>query len=222
MDEPYWNRLTDPEFMIEWMPSRVTRGQMMLFAAACARQIEGEFHSPLTGMMIDRAEEYGSAPSKPFELVLQLAQLTQECYRTIAMDVPDASDRVVLQLILAGFGGPPLASEKRFPRRGRLTLRNALRGMEIHGYRREALEPILLRDILGPYQPIAFEHGWRSSTVATLAAAIRAERAFEQLPILADALQDAGCENPRILAHCREPQMHVKGCWVIEGLHHME
>jgi hypothetical protein len=42
-------------------------------------------------------------------------------------------------------------------------------------------------------------------------------REFSAMPILADALQDAGCEHADILAHCRDPQAtHVRGCWVVD------
>jgi hypothetical protein len=42
------------------------------------------------------------------------------------------------------------------------------------------------------------------------------ERAFERLPILADALMDAGCDNADILAHCRGPGPHERGCWAVD------
>jgi hypothetical protein len=42
-------------------------------------------------------------------------------------------------------------------------------------------------------------------------------RDFSPMPILADALQDAGCENPDILGHCRDPNgVHDRGCWVVD------
>jgi hypothetical protein len=41
-------------------------------------------------------------------------------------------------------------------------------------------------------------------------------REFGAMPILADALQDAGCNNDAILNHCREPGEHVRGCWVVD------
>ena len=63
-----------------------------------------------------------------------------------------------------------------------------------------------------------FNPSWLTSTVLALAEGIYAERAFDRLPILADALQDAGCENPDILDHCREPGSHVRGCWVLDLL----
>jgi hypothetical protein len=42
------------------------------------------------------------------------------------------------------------------------------------------------------------------------------ERNFHAMPILADAMQDAGCDNEDILWHCREPGVHVRGCWVVD------
>jgi hypothetical protein len=41
-------------------------------------------------------------------------------------------------------------------------------------------------------------------------------REFGNMPILADALQDAGCELPEVLDHCRGPGPHVRGCWVVD------
>lgn len=76
----------------------------------------------------------------------------------------------------------------------------------------------LLRDIFGnPFRPVAFEPGWRSDTVVPLAKHMYESRDFSAMPILADALQDAGCENPDILDHCRDPTgVHVRGCWVVD------
>jgi hypothetical protein len=41
---------------------------------------------------------------------------------------------------------------------------------------------------------------------------------FDLLPILADALQEAGCTNSDILQHCHSPRPHVRGCWVVDLL----
>jgi hypothetical protein len=59
---------------------------------------------------------------------------------------------------------------------------------------------------------------WNDGTVVKLAQAIYDERAFDRLPILADALEEAGCTNADILDHCREPGLHVRGCWVVDLL----
>jgi hypothetical protein len=57
-----------------------------------------------------------------------------------------------------------------------------------------------------------------TSTVISLANSIYEERAFDRMPILADALQDAGCDNEDILNHCRQPGEHTGGCWVVDLL----
>lgn len=57
---------------------------------------------------------------------------------------------------------------------------------------------------------------WRTSDVVGLARGIDADRAFDRLPLLADALMDAGCADEQVIAHCREPGDHLRGCWVVE------
>jgi hypothetical protein len=52
--------------------------------------------------------------------------------------------------------------------------------------------------------------------VDRLASHIYDSRAFDRLPILADALEEAGCKDAEILAHCRGPGPHVRGCWVVD------
>jgi hypothetical protein len=45
-----------------------------------------------------------------------------------------------------------------------------------------------------------------------LARGIYEDRAFDRLPLLGDALMDAGCDNDDILAHCRSDGPHTRGC----------
>jgi hypothetical protein len=74
-----------------------------------------------------------------------------------------------------------------------------------------------LRDIFGnPFKSVTVRDAWLTSNVVGLAESICAGRAFERLPILADALEDAGCDNADILNHCRQPGEHVRGCWVVD------
>jgi hypothetical protein len=76
----------------------------------------------------------------------------------------------------------------------------------------------LVRCLVGnPFRPVAFNPAWRTTDVLLLAQGIYDERAFDRMPILADALQDAGCDSADILAHCRDPHAtHVRGCWVVD------
>jgi hypothetical protein len=76
-----------------------------------------------------------------------------------------------------------------------------------------------LRDILGnPFRPTPVEPAWRTESTVGLARAIYGSTQFDVMTVLADALEEAGCADPTVLAHCRNPNPHVRGCWVLDGL----
>jgi hypothetical protein len=81
----------------------------------------------------------------------------------------------------------------------------------------------LIRDLVGPlpFRAKARDEAWlawNNGTVAKLAETTYAERSFDVMPILADALSDAGCTDSEILDHCRRPAEHILGCWVLDFL----
>jgi hypothetical protein len=59
---------------------------------------------------------------------------------------------------------------------------------------------------------------WHGGTIPKLAQAIYDERAFDRLPVLADALEEAGCTDADLLGHLRGPGPHVRGCWALDLL----
>ena len=80
----------------------------------------------------------------------------------------------------------------------------------------------ILRDLVGdPFHPAVFQPhwvAWRDGTVRKMSEIVYDALAFDRLPILADALEDAGCTDAAILHHCRTGGEHVRGCWVIDAL----
>lgn len=77
----------------------------------------------------------------------------------------------------------------------------------------------LLRDLLGnPLHPRDLDPAWRTSAVLALARGMYESRDFGAMPMLADALEDAGCSDPDVLLHCRGPGPHVRGCWLVDAL----
>ena len=81
------------------------------------------------------------------------------------------------------------------------------------------VECTLIRDIFGnPFRPILADPDWLTPTAVAIATAIYADRAFDRMPILADALEGAGCVNADVLLHCRGDGAHVQGCWVVDLL----
>ena len=92
--------------------------------------------------------------------------------------------------------------------------------LELGGYTRALARHAAdrLRDIFGnPFRPVAFSPEWRTDTAVLLARQMYDARDFGAMPILADALQDAGCDSDDVLQHCRDPRgTHVRGCWVCD------
>jgi hypothetical protein len=75
----------------------------------------------------------------------------------------------------------------------------------------------LLDDIFGnPFYPVAFDPSWRTSAAVGLAASMYEARDFAGMPVLADALEEAGCGDADVLSHCRGGGPHVRGCWVVD------
>jgi hypothetical protein len=65
---------------------------------------------------------------------------------------------------------------------------------------------------------VVVDPSWLTPTVTALARGIAADAAYDRMPILADALQDAGCGDDFILTHCRAGGRHARGCWLIDLL----
>lgn len=87
----------------------------------------------------------------------------------------------------------------------------------------KARQAALLRDIFGnPFRPPsaidASWLAWKDGIVVRLAQGIYQEHAFNRLPILADSLEEAGCADPELLAHCRQQAEHARGCWLLDRL----
>ncbi len=84
----------------------------------------------------------------------------------------------------------------------------------------------LIYDIFGnPFRPVKVNLAWQTPTVLALATAAYENRILPagtldsaRLAILADALEEAGCDNADMLNHCRQPGVHVRGCWVVDAI----
>jgi hypothetical protein len=87
-----------------------------------------------------------------------------------------------------------------------------------NGRQAAAVMPHFVREIFGNPFRAAIEPAWLSADVMALAEGAYAECAFERLPIVADALEDAGCTHSELLNHCRTPGNHARGCWALDDL----
>jgi hypothetical protein len=80
----------------------------------------------------------------------------------------------------------------------------------------------LLRCIFGnPVRPVSLDLSWltwHDGLIVSMARQMYDSRDFADMPVLADALEEAGCTNQDILGHCREPGPHARGCWVVDAI----
>jgi len=199
MTEAEWLAGDDPLRMLEYLRDQSHDRKVRLFACACCRT--------KWALLSDEACRVGIAQAERFADGVATRQAIKKTRRTVwdcshvphAMAVWHAAD-------LWAWQGAAATAEALAPRIG--SDRDA-QGMEV--------QCELLRDIFGnPFRPVAVDPEWLTSTVVALARGVYDDRAFDRLPILADALQDAGCEDADILAHCRGDGPHVRGCWVVD------
>lgn len=215
MTEAEWLAATHPYEMLEFVKHTTTNRQSRLFACACCRHIwhlidQAEFRDA-----VDTAELIGD------ERVIgkvrkSLAKRLNTIYRE-SWDRPEASRHAAyaaLHCLQKDTGWHPTSHHAAVWAVSATAAASDREGVSQGEYAEQAA---FLRDIFGsPFRPVAAKASWLTSTVVAITGGIYQERAFDRLPILADALMDAGCDNDDVLAHCRSDGPHVRGCWVVD------
>jgi hypothetical protein len=195
--------------MLEFLRGKVSDRKLLLFSCACFRRIWHWLASEDCRKAVDAAEASADSPTPGKE------------QRKIRDELTKAAG-------LAGYGyprriyPPHLGPEARIRYSPEGVARIAHRVTADASQQESVPEELrtqahLIRDIIGnPYRSVSLDPAWRTLTVLQLGQSIYDDRAFDQLPILADALEDAGCQNASILQHLRSPGPHVRGCWALD------
>jgi hypothetical protein len=238
MTEAEWNQCADPLALLEGLPGAVRRRKLVLFAVACCRRLGADLR-PSAVRLLEVAEQFadGSLDPSAFREALAAAEADHSGGMPFkGRNHPDRSGLAAVGLLRALAGRKPDATAFGLPPRSGRPVRASLREIQnqlAHRHQQgvtfgafaeaKALEQeheaAVLRDLVGPaFAPVALEPGWRRPDVTALAQGVYEERAFDRLPILADALMDAGCDREVVLAHCRGAGPHVRGCWVVDLL----
>ena len=226
MTEAEWLACEAPRPMLEFLRGKASDRKLRLFACACCRRIWHLLKDERARRAVEIAERFadGLAGDDERSNARKLAQqAAQGRGVTTAPTAPKCERRAAsaayyataCQAMEAAYNAPDLVVEVLVWQAG------GYANCDSRHIRREEEGPQaqLLRDLLGnPFRLVRFEPGWRTGNVIDLARTIYKEHAFERLPILADALMDAGCDSADILSHCRSSGPHVRGCWVIDLL----
>jgi hypothetical protein len=222
--QPVWK---EPMTEAEWLTTRDTAAmerylfalkpppserKWRLFGCACSRQVLPLIPESRWTQSIEWLEYFADSPRAPRERFERLMSELEHClvgssfysYRYHILNLME-----VLQT--CGDLLPDWPGEVR-----RLTARIANPHSSAHAQRQ------LLRDIMGnPFRQHEMNPSWlawQDGQVVQLAELIYNKHQWNDLTILADALEDAGCTDDTILSHCRTPGLHARGCWLLDGL----
>jgi hypothetical protein len=221
MTEAEWATSDDPGRMLDFLSGRGSERKFRLFAAGCCRQMvirDGRLPRGYDAdevAWVERLAEGGTLPAtlhESHDLIGYVGAMTGlSVYPRAVRALHWALSTERMDAQVAGFVSEE-AVEARVEAVGRHArkVRIAARKSQCH----------LLRDLFGDlFQPAAVVRPSRwgvAGDAVKLAQTIYEAGDFDRLPILADALEEAGCADEHILLHCRRGRWHARGCWVVD------
>ncbi|HEY1066696.1 MAG TPA: hypothetical protein VGE52_11325 [Pirellulales bacterium] len=244
MTEAEWLASADPWEMLAFLgnagqslhrrflsPTALTRA-LGRFAIAGARRLEPSQLDPRSRRLIDVFEQFLDGRVPHAEVLIARAAAYQAADE-LARQRPQSASAVAYaraaHALPHTLGKQPFARaryvldelRRAFARARGDAAQAALPGEISEASKRRSDEALAddLRDAIGnPFRRTAFDPAWRSPEAVRIAEAIRSSGDRALLPILADALEEAGCDDAETLAHCRGPGPHIRGCWAIEAI----
>jgi len=227
MTEQEWQTCNHPRNMVPFLRGKVSERKLRLALLALCRRIKdllGDHRSRRAVEVLElyiegqaSAEELADAAQSAHDAEEELDNLPYDAAAVTAADAAecpkDGYDLVDILEASAMRAGLIFISAKK-------SLNSKTRSAALDAEIATACG--LIRDVVGnPFRSLPVIDSWllwNDGTIPKIAQAIYDERAFDRMPILADALEDAGCDDADILRHCREPGEHVRGCWVVDLL----
>jgi hypothetical protein len=215
MTEAEWLRSTDPQPMLDWIVGKSSERKLRLFAVACCRELRPDLLNNVCRNAIDVAERHADGLASRRERTRAIAN-TVNVAREMGFGDEDAryfpgcaDEAHAAFAVLHALG--PRAKLPHASTAARHIWSSGRQLLRIHCQR--------LRCIIGnPFHANPVDPSWITENVVSVAHAIYDGRAFERMRILADALEDAGCDNADMLSHLRNGGEHARGCWVIDAL----
>ena len=212
MTEDEWLACPVPGPMLDFLAGKISERKLRLFGCACCRGVWNLITDARSHRAVQIAERFADG--------LASEELRAGATRAASRAIPfiEPGDPEWYAKSAARWCVEEIGRVNRWDIRvpGSAEIAARLAGEDL----RPCHLAVWLRDVVGnPFRPAAVDPRWWSGAgaiVAELARAIYDRRSFDVLPVLADALEGAGCHEPDILGHCRRPGRHVRGCWVLD------
>ena len=242
MTEAEWLACTDPQPMLVFLGRKASERKVRLFAVACCQRVWSSLEHEEFRDAVGKAELFADGLADRAEMLE-----AHEKARAVFAKLHGKDNGPGAALTASGFPAPPKSFfervadalddpwwEDEFDKGDPLapalvTARHAARAAaNLQGQRNVLDAPAtiaehreqttLVRCLFGnPFRPRP-AWAWPGGDVRALAAAIYAERAFDRMPRLADALEASGCTNADLIRHCRSGRAHARGCWAVDLL----
>jgi hypothetical protein len=224
MTESEWLAWSDPLALTSYLlPGKITSPRKLrLFAVACCRLGEHLVPDEAIGKALAATERYADGLIQ-LKTLLRYSRACWEGYKRETIKGNPAGANVARAVRTASSGGNYLHTPREMARALATATVSAEGTVAVQSAIIHALERMsdLLRDIVpNPFRPLpAHDAAWLAANgglAGRLASSIYDERKFGELPILADALEDAGCTEAALLEHLRGPGPHERGCWALD------
>jgi hypothetical protein len=237
MTETEWLVCTDPISMLELLEGKASNRKLQLFSVACLRRIWDLISDGRSRKLVEITEHFLDGTASTEEACSAYDAFNEPYQQGAIHDAAGGSTHEAVESVAhEGAGAAMLVALKASEAIGYATALSIHASSDVSStdwsparteawrsaQRREwAVQAALLRDIIGPLlfrsQLIKSNRLLREEDrIPALAQAIYDNRAFDQLPILANALEQAGCKEADVLDHCRSGGEHVRGCWVVD------
>jgi hypothetical protein len=211
MTEAEWLACANPTPMLNYLEGRSSDRKDRLFVCAGCRLLWPWMHDPRSRRAIETSERFADGAADAEELDWFRREAWQ-AVQDVGLTSPLAS------IPEAAATAARLLTQQMQPA---LWASVAIAAAVLRRSQKPRLCE-LIREVFGnPFRPLevpAAWLAWQDGTVPRLAQVIYDNRSFADLPLLADALEEAGCTDAALLAHCRTPAEHVLGCWVLDAL----
>jgi hypothetical protein len=218
MTEAEWLASTDPVPMLRWVGGEASARKLRLYGCAWGDSLGDRLTDERSRQAIRTAERFADGRADATELLLACTA-AQQAWNEIPEVLGERRVRGnrTLNARRAARRAAAVARDAASPRYTLLTALCHTWGQNAAGRFTLANH---LRDLFGnPFRPAAVDPAWLSwqdGAVRRVAETIYEDRCYQRLPVLGDALEDAGCTNADVLGHCREPGRHVRGCWLLD------
>jgi hypothetical protein len=212
--EAEWLACDDPDPMLEFVGGRTSPRKLRLFAAACFRWDWAAWTSRRERAAVETAERMADGLAAADECAKVSAALIRRLD-----ELDDWGDLECIPHVPAAIVRPDFGWQEASLCVGQVQSKAEFGPESFEGCGAEVLIELaaLLRDVVGiPFRPAPFDRWWRTADAVGLARGIYEDGVFDRMPLLADALMDAGCADDDILCHCRSAGPHVRGCWVVD------